>query len=121
LAIPPGVFWEEISESSTKPKKAPKQSKKKDMSGKGSGAPMESDADISGDEGEPHEVMVITVPWMQVYIAYILRKEIPEDPVEARQVIRRLNLLQWLKASYTSEVYRECYRGASHPKKEGSS
>jgi hypothetical protein len=45
---------------------------------------MESD-----DEGEPHEVMVIIVPWMQVYVAYILRKEIPEDPVEARRVIRR--------------------------------
>jgi hypothetical protein len=46
--------------------------KKKEASAKGSGAPMESD-----DEGEPHEVMVIIVPWMQVYVAYILRKEIP--------------------------------------------
>jgi ribonuclease HI len=72
LAVPPGVFWEEISERSTKPKKVQKQPKKKEASAKGSGAPMESD-----DEGEPHEVMVIIVPWMQVYVAYILRKEIP--------------------------------------------
>ena len=54
LPIPPGVFWEEISERSTRPKKAPKQPKKKD----------------------------------KVYLSYITRKEIPEDPVEARRVIR---------------------------------
>jgi hypothetical protein len=107
LPIPPGVFWEEISERSTKPKKAPKQSKKKDMLGKGSGAPMELDADISGDEGEPHEVMVITVLWMQVYIAYILRKEIPEDPVKARRVIRRSKSFTVVKG----ELYKRSISG----------
>jgi hypothetical protein len=32
---------------------------------------------------------MIEVPWIQVYVAYITRKEIPQDPVETRRVIRR--------------------------------
>lgn len=32
---------------------------------------------------------MIQISWMQVYLAYITRKEIPEDPVEAQRVIRR--------------------------------
>jgi hypothetical protein len=82
LAIPPGIFWEEISERSTKAKKTSKQPKKKLE--KDSGAPAESEANTSEEEEESHEVMMVQVPWMQVYVAYILRKEIPEDPVEAR-------------------------------------
>jgi ribonuclease HI len=88
LSIPPGVFWEEISERSTKPKKMPKQSKKKEKPKKGSGAAAEPEANLSGDEEDPHEVMMLEVPWMQVYVAYIARNEIPDDPVEARRVIR---------------------------------
>jgi ribonuclease HI len=88
LAIPPGVFWEEISERSTKARKMSKQPKKKEKLEKDSGAPAESEANTSGEEEESHEVMMVQVPWMQVYVAYILRKEIPEDPVEARRVIR---------------------------------
>jgi hypothetical protein len=53
------------------------------------GAPADPEANASEDEEEPHEVMMIQVPWMQVYVAYIMRKEIPEDLVEARRVIRR--------------------------------
>jgi hypothetical protein len=44
---------------------------------------------VSDDEEEPEEVMMIEVPWIQVYVAYITRKEIPQDPVETRRVIRR--------------------------------
>ncbi|KAK1646684.1 hypothetical protein QYE76_064489 [Lolium multiflorum] len=89
LPIPPGVFWEEISERSTKPKKLPKQPKKQEKPKKGSGAPENTEASMSEDEEESHEVMMIEVPWMQVYVAYIMRKEIPQDLVEARRVIRR--------------------------------
>ena len=35
------------------------------------------------------EVLVITPDWTVLYIAYILRKELPEDEEEARQIIRR--------------------------------
>jgi hypothetical protein len=85
LAIPPGVFWEEITERTTKTNKQPK---KKEKLEKDSGAPAGSKANALGEE-EPHEIMMVQIPWMQVYTAYILRKEIPEDLVEARRVIRR--------------------------------
>ena len=35
------------------------------------------------------EVLAITPDWMIPYIAYILRKELPEDEEEARQIVRR--------------------------------
>ena len=34
------------------------------------------------------EVLVATPDWTLPYIAYILRKELPEDEEEARQIIR---------------------------------
>jgi ribonuclease HI len=64
LLIPPGVFWEEISERSTKPKKIPKQPKKHEKSKKGSGAPENTESNMSADEDASHEVMMIEVPWM---------------------------------------------------------
>ena len=81
LAIPPGVFGEEITERSTKPKKP----KKKEKDEKPSGATK-----AALEEEEEHDlVMMVQIPWMQAYISYILRKTIPDDPVEARRVIRR--------------------------------
>jgi ribonuclease HI len=72
LAIPPGVFWEEISERSTKAKK--QQKKKKEKVEKSLGAPAASEANTTGDEEESHEVMMVAqIPWMQAYAAYILR------------------------------------------------
>ena len=35
------------------------------------------------------EVLVITPDWTVPYIAYILRRELPEDKDEARQIVRR--------------------------------
>src|SRR4051812_38130909 len=32
--------------------------------------------------------MMIQTPWMQANLAYLINKEIPEDPVEARRIIR---------------------------------
>ncbi|KAK1610719.1 hypothetical protein QYE76_034392 [Lolium multiflorum] len=61
LAIPPGVFWEEISERSTKPMKP----KKKEKDEKPSGVTKES-----LEEDEDHElVMMVQTPWMQAYIS----------------------------------------------------
>jgi ribonuclease HI len=64
LAIPPGLFWKEISEKSTKAKKTPKQPKKKEKPKKDSEAPVVPEANISEDEEEPHEVMMVQVSWM---------------------------------------------------------
>jgi hypothetical protein len=51
LPIPPGVFWEEISERSTNPKKIPKQPKKQEKPKKDSGAPAESRCKYIGRQG----------------------------------------------------------------------
>ncbi|XP_051228992.1 uncharacterized protein [Lolium perenne] len=107
LPIPPGVFREEISERSTKAKKTLKQPKKKEKAKKDSGAPAAQETHISDDEEEPEEVMMIEVPWMQVYVAYITRKEIPQDPVEARGVIRRSKAFTVVKG----ELYKRSISG----------
>ncbi|KAK1601573.1 hypothetical protein QYE76_007833, partial [Lolium multiflorum] len=104
LAIPPGVFWEEISERSTKARKQPK---KKEKVEKGSGASTALEAGAPGDEDESHEVMVVQVPWMQAYIAYILRQQIPDNPVEARRVIRRSKAFSVFKG----ELYKNSISG----------
>jgi hypothetical protein len=44
---------------------------------------------------------------MQAYIAYILRKEIPDDPVEARRVIRRSKAFTVVK----EELYKRRISG----------
>jgi hypothetical protein len=75
------VFWEEITERSTKAKKQQKQKEKVE---KGSGVLEAPEANTPEDEEEPHVIMVVQIPWMQAYVAYISRKELPEDPVEAR-------------------------------------
>ena len=86
--MPPGIFWEEISKRSIKPKKKNSPPKQKDKKlQKDSGAASVSEP-IDSEEEEEHEVMMIETPWMQPYLAYLVNKEIPADPVEARRVIR---------------------------------
>ena len=103
------MFWEEISERSTKPKKSvvQKQSKKKDKPKKASGAAAAPEPSTSDEEEEPEEVMMIQLPWMQTYLAYIAKKEIPEDPVEARRVIRRSKAFTVVKG----ELYKRSISG----------
>jgi hypothetical protein len=96
LAIPPGVFWEEIAERSTKSTKPKKKEKDKKPSGVTNEAPEED------EEEEQDLVMMVQVPWMQVYISYILKQEIPDDPVEARRVIRRSKAFTVIKG----ELYK---------------
>ncbi|KAK1663298.1 hypothetical protein QYE76_051457 [Lolium multiflorum] len=98
LAVPPGVFWEEITERSTKSTKSKKKEKKP------SGATKEKQED---EEEDQDLVMVIQIPWMQPYISYILRKEIPDDPVEARRVIRRSKAFTVVKG----ELYKRSISG----------
>ena len=55
------------------------------------------------------EIRVITPDWIVPYIAYILRKELPEDEVKARQIVRRS------KASIVmdGQLYRENVTGVA--------
>ncbi|KAK1604284.1 hypothetical protein QYE76_027957, partial [Lolium multiflorum] len=75
LAVPPGVFWEEIAERSTKSTKPKKKEKK----------PSRATKEEQEEEEEEDQdlVMMVQIPWMQTYVSYILKKEIPDDPVEA--------------------------------------
>jgi hypothetical protein len=85
LPIPPGVFWEEIIESSIK-------NSKNSTSGEPTQHPTtDSGAHNSGTRSisEPEEVMMIEETWMQPYLAYMINKTLPEDTVEARRIIRR--------------------------------
>jgi glutamate synthase domain-containing protein 1 len=111
LAIPPGVFWEEIAERLTKTKK--QQKKEKDE--KPSGATQEA----LEEEEEQDLVMMVQIPWMQTYISYILRKTIPDDPVEARRVIRRSKAFTVIKEELYKRSISGYYRDVSHPRKEG--
>ncbi|KAK1616653.1 hypothetical protein QYE76_022170 [Lolium multiflorum] len=107
LAIPPGVFWEEIAERSTKPMKP----KKKEKDEKPSGATKET----LEEEEEQELVMMVQIPWMQAYISYILRKTIPDDPIEARRVIRRSKAFTVVKG----ELYKRSISGKLHKASPG--
>jgi hypothetical protein len=98
LAIPPGVFWEEISERSTKPAKTKKEKKEK---------PSSIAKDTAEEEEEQELVMMVQIPWMQAYISYILRKTIPDNPVEARRIIRRSKAFTVVKG----ELYKRSISG----------
>ena len=49
------------------------------------------------------EVLVITPDWTVPYIAYILRKELPRNEEEARQIVRRSKAFTVIKGR--PEVY----------------
>jgi hypothetical protein len=107
LPVPPGVFWEEISERSIKPKKKKSSQKQKgEKPQEDSGAASATEA-IDLEEEEEHEVMMIEAPWMQSYLAYLVNKEIPADPVEARRVIRRSKAFTVIKG----ELYKRSISG----------
>ena len=55
------------------------------------------------------EVLVITPDWTVPYIAYILRKELPENEEEARQIVRRSKAFTVMKG----QLYRESATGAN--------
>ena len=55
------------------------------------------------------EVLVITPDWTELYIAYILRKELPENEEEARQTVRRSKAFTVM----TGQLYRESATGVS--------
>jgi ribonuclease HI len=83
LPIPPGVFWEEIVKRSIKGSKTSSLGEPSQHATTGSGAGKP----ITESTAEPEEVMMIEETWMQPYLAYMMNKTLPEDPVEARRII----------------------------------
>jgi hypothetical protein len=87
LPIPPGIFFEEIFERSVKIKPAidPALATR-------SGANQPSSTPTAGAEDlskETATVMLIEAVWTKPYLAYLMRGELPEDPIHRRQIVRR--------------------------------
>jgi hypothetical protein len=55
------------------------------------------------------EILVITPDWTVSYIAYLLRQELPEDEVEARQIVRRSRAFTVIGR----QLYRESVTGVA--------
>jgi hypothetical protein len=87
LPILPGVFFEEIFKRSVKIKPVT------DLAlATRSGAQQGSATLTAGTEDFPKDaaaVMLVEAVWMKPYLAYLIRGELPEDPIHRRQVMRR--------------------------------
>jgi hypothetical protein len=82
LPVPQGVFQEEIIERSIKNIITSTIEEQVQHQATGPGAGKASTT-------EPEEVMMIEKTWIQPYLAYMINKALPEDPVEAKRIIRR--------------------------------
>jgi ribonuclease HI len=87
LPIPPGVFFEEIFERSVKikPMIDPALATR-------SGDHQANTTPAEGTEDLPKDaaaVMLVEAIWTKPYLAYLIRGELPEDPIHRRQVMRR--------------------------------
>jgi hypothetical protein len=85
MPIPPGVFWEEIIERSTKHNKTLTTGEPGQHPTIGS----EAGKPGAGSTAEPEEVMMIKETCMQPYFAYMINKALPKDTMEAKRIIRR--------------------------------
>jgi hypothetical protein len=87
LPIPPGFFFEEIFECSVKIKPAT------DLAlATRSGAKQTNPTQAAGTEDlskDAATVMLVEAVWTKPYLAYLVRGELPEDPIHHRQVMRR--------------------------------
>jgi ribonuclease HI len=82
LPIPPGVFFEEIFERSVKIKPVIDPA-----SATRSGAHQASTTPAEGTEDLPKDaaaVMLVEAIWTKPYLAYLIRGELPEDPIHQR-------------------------------------
>ena len=75
----PSVVWEGESGSTSTDPNTPPDSKLSDII-EGSTTEITSSA---------HEIMVVLAPWTEPFLAYLNRKELPEDQNEARCIVRR--------------------------------
>jgi ribonuclease HI len=81
LPIPARVFWEEITEMSIKNNKPLNPTKNKEQLAADLGSQPEKEE--LDDVAKVKEVMMLEVTWMQLYLAYLINKKLPDDGVEA--------------------------------------
>jgi hypothetical protein len=86
LPIPPGVFFEEIFERSVKIKPVIDPALAARLGAKHSGpTPAAGTEDLSK---ETAAIMLLEAVWTKPYLAYLMRGELPEDPIHRRQIVR---------------------------------
>ena len=104
--IPPGVFLEQISTRSIKytDPDAPAV-----VVPAVSSEPTTTVNVVAPEEtkSSAYEVFLVEPSWTQPYIAYLLRKELPEDEVEARRITRRSKAFITVKG----ELYKKSASG----------
>jgi ribonuclease HI len=87
LPIPPGVFFEEIFKRSVKIKPATDPAlATRSGANQAKATPAEGTKDLPKDATA---IMLIEAIWTKLYLAYLMRGELPEDPIHRRQVMRR--------------------------------
>jgi tRNA U34 5-carboxymethylaminomethyl modifying enzyme MnmG/GidA len=92
--------------------------KKKDKFKKVSGAAAALETSTSDEDDEPEEVMMIQVPWMQAYLAYITKKKYQKTQWRRAKLLGDPKHLQWSKGSCINVAYRASCRDVLHPKKD---
>jgi hypothetical protein len=87
LPIPPCVFFEEIFKRSVKIKPVIDPALATRSGAKHSGpTPAAGTKDLSKGTAT---IMLLKAVWMKPYLAYLMRGELPEDPIHPRQIVRR--------------------------------
>ena len=84
--IPPGVFLEAIDQRSIKVKKPVDSDESATLR---KDATTDSEEPATADDPILEQVMLVEPTWMQPFLAYMLSKELPEDTMEAWQIVRR--------------------------------
>src|SRR5664279_4757484 len=84
--IPPGVFLESIDQRSIKVKKLVDSDTTTTLP---EATTTDFEAPATADDTMPEQVMLVEPTWTQPFLSYMLRKELPEDKMEARQIVRR--------------------------------
>jgi hypothetical protein len=87
LPIPPGIFFEEIFEHSVKIKPVIDPALATRSGAKQSGpTPAAGTEDLSK---ETATIMLLEAVWTKPYLAYLMRGELPDDPIHRRQIVQR--------------------------------
>ena len=86
--VPTGVFLEQINERSIKVK-PPKIPAKPAVEGEDAAKEVVEAPKAAVETEDAIEMFALEAAWTQPYLDYILRQELPDDPVEARRIVRR--------------------------------
>ena len=67
-----------------------------------------------------HMIMAVTAPWTEPFLAYLTRQELPEDPNEARCIVRRSKAYKVHEGELYKKALPESFKGASPKRKDGN-